>query len=771
VTVGLPQRYRLLGRIGVGGMAEVFRAELVSAEGITRELVIKRVHPRLALDPEAVRRFVDEARVAAKLRHPNVVQVFEFGRTGDHYFLAMELVEGCDLATLLRRAEGGRLAPGVALTVIDALLDGLGYVHALRAADGAPLGLVHRDVSPHNVLLGRAGEVKLADFGIAQASAGGAGSFGAVEGKLAYMAPEQARGDRVDARSDLFSAAAILHEMLTGARVYGAATGDALRERATLGALELAPVDASIAPIEGVLRRALSPASADRYPSASELQEALRAAGDALGLRPDLSALRSLVARDSAPDVAPLQPTDRTLTDAVSSPAAPVARMPGPARPLRKAGRRLLFERVAIALGVLVVSILAERRTRPIARPTGRAPASVRAGRPLRLAMPSGVGAAWWQGALRRRLEAEVDVRVERVELDGPVATARALRSGDVDLALVPSEALRALVTVDAVRRLDTVLPEIDGAGYLALRASLRAESLRWGTSVGAEGEGTYALPVAADLVAFGVSDAARQQAQECVATQRPALDAWLRAHSQLRLPSGASLRRELDDWTSWDLVIASWCWSRRGERLAAVTPDDGAGVGAAVARWGSLGATTDGAVPTAEALAGAREATSVLAAMGAIGAPGPASSERTAVARWASLSWWSGHRAEGWTLARPPRGDRLTLDALGDPAGEGQRGVVGRTWGWSLGRGSSRTARAARLLLLVARESGSEALVDDLGGASAMARRAPVPGPIGDFITASLEQSPFVRLEGPASLDEAESLPARARVLLAGEH
>ena len=157
MTLGLPQRYRLLGRIGVGGMAEVFRAELVSAEGITRELVIKRIHPRLALDAEAVRRFVDEARVAAKLRHPNVVQVYEFGRAGEHYFLAMELVEGCDLATLLRRAEGGRVSPGVGLAVIAALLDALGYVHALRAADGAPMGLVHRDVSPHNVLLGHAG--------------------------------------------------------------------------------------------------------------------------------------------------------------------------------------------------------------------------------------------------------------------------------------------------------------------------------------------------------------------------------------------------------------------------------------------------------------------------------------------------------------------------------------------------------------------------------------------------------------------------------------
>ncbi len=766
MTVGLPQRYRLLGRIGAGGMAEVFRAELMSAEGITRELVIKRIHPRLALDPEAVRRFVDEARVAAKLRHPSVVQVYEFGRDGDHYFLAMELVDGCDLATLLRRAEGGRLAPGVALAVIDALLDALGYVHALRTSDGEPMGLVHRDVSPHNVLLGRAGEVKLADFGIAQASAANPDGRAAVEGKLAYMAPEQARGDRIDARADLFSAAAILHEMLTGRRVYGDAAGEAARLRATGGEVQPVAVDAALAPLGAVLQRALAPSPDDRFASAGDFQQALAGARDALGLHPDVNALRALVARSPAPGAGASASADRTLTDGVV-PADEAPAPPAPSiAPAPKGGRRQFFERVAIALGVLVVSILAERRTRPVARPPGAVRASGRGAHPLRVGLPSGVGAAWWQGPLRRRLEEGVDVGVERVDLDGPAATARALRAGDVDLALVPSEGLRAMVTADAVRRLDTVLPEVDGGGYLALRASLRAESLRWGASVGAEGEGTYALPVAADLVAFGVRDEAMRQAHECVAAQRPALDAWLRAHSSLRLPSGATLRREPDDWTSWDLVIASWCWSRRGGRIATALPDDGAGVAAAVARWGSFGAITDGAVPGAEALAAAREATEALAAMGAL-APVGLVDDGTVVARWAPLSWWSRHRVEGWTLARPPRGDRLTLDAMGDPAGEGQRGIIGRTWGWCLGHGSSRTARAARLLMLITRESAGDALVRDLGGANATAAVSAVEGPMGAFIAASFEQSPFIRLEGPASLEETEELPSHVRALL----
>ena len=428
----------------------------------------------------------------------------------------------------------------------------------------------------------------------------------------------------------------------------------------------------------------------------------------------------------------------------------------------------MFFERVAIAIGVLTVSILAERRTRPIARAPGPT-RSVAPGRPLRVGIPSGVGATWWQPALRRRLEEGVEVRVERVDFDGAVAAARALRAGEVDLALVASENLRAMVTADAVRRLDTVLPEIDGGGYLAIRTTLRAETLRWGASVGAEGEGTYALPVAADLVAFGVSDAARQEADACVAAQRPALDAWLRSHSRLRLPSGASLRRELDGWTSWDLVLASWCWSRQGGHIAAVAPVDGAGVAAAVARWGSLGAPTDGAVPRAEAMTAAAEAVTVLSSMGAI-APSVLAEDPSVVARWAPLSWWSRRGVAGWTLSLPPRGDRLTLDALGDPAGEGQRAVVGRTWGWCLGRGSSRTARAARLLMLLTRESSSESLVRELGGADATARVAVLPGPMGAFIRTALDQSLFIRLEGPASVEDAESLPARTRAMVLGE-
>jgi hypothetical protein len=376
---------------------------------------------------------------------------------------------------------------------------------------------------------------------------------------------------------------------------------------------------------------------------------------------------------------------------------------------------------------------------------------------------------AWWQPTLRRRLEEGVEVRVERVDLEGPIAAARALRAGEIDLALVASENLRAMVTADAVRRLDTVLPEIDGAGYLATRTALRAETLRWGASVGAEGEGTYALPVAADLVAFGVSDAAMQEAGECVAAQRPALDAWLRGHSRLRLPSGASLRRELDGWTSWDLVLASWCWSRHGGHVATVTRSTAPG---SRRRW-RAGARSERRPtersPTAESMTAAPAAIAVLRSMGAVVPSIDAETLRSSPDGRRSRGGSAGVSQAGPSPC-PPRGDRLTLDAMGDPAGEGERAAVGRTWGWCLGRGSSRTARAARLLMLLTRESSERA-----SGARARRRRRDrarhgAARPHGELHPTSLDQSPFIRLEGPASLDDAESLPARTRALLLGE-
>lgn len=211
------ERYDILDRIAIGGMAEVFLAKAYGAHGFEKTLAIKRILPELARDPEFEERFIAEAKVAVRLSHANVVQVFDFGRFEESLFIAMEYVDGLDLAAFLRRIrDGGRHVPlPVAFHIAIEIMRGLDFAHQH--------GVVHRDVSPSNILLSRAGEVKIADFGIAVA-ARGRQSIGTgprkVMGKWRYMSPEQARGDRLDTRSDMFSAAAVIFELFTGSKLF-----------------------------------------------------------------------------------------------------------------------------------------------------------------------------------------------------------------------------------------------------------------------------------------------------------------------------------------------------------------------------------------------------------------------------------------------------------------------------------------------------------------------------------------------------------------------
>ena len=211
------ERYDVLDRIAVGGMAEVFLAKAYGAHGFEKTIAIKRILPELARDPEFEARFIAEAKVAVRLSHANVVQVFDFGRIGETLFIAMEWVDGLDLAALLRKfKDEGRLVPLPAAFHIA--------IEIIRALDFAHQhNVVHRDVSPSNILISRAGEVKIGDFGIAVAAsphrAGGPGPR-KVMGKWRYMSPEQTRGDTLDTRSDLFSAASVLFELFTGEKLF-----------------------------------------------------------------------------------------------------------------------------------------------------------------------------------------------------------------------------------------------------------------------------------------------------------------------------------------------------------------------------------------------------------------------------------------------------------------------------------------------------------------------------------------------------------------------
>ncbi|HUJ63479.1 MAG TPA: serine/threonine-protein kinase, partial [Kofleriaceae bacterium] len=206
-------RYELLRPLARGGMAEVFLARRRAA-GVEKWLVVKRMRPERAGDARFLDLFVREARLSMSLAHQNIVPVFDFGRIDDQVFLAMERIEGRDLGSTLARA-GRPLPPLVAAFIAAECCQALDYAHRRRGADGAPLGIVHRDVTPRNVLLSWAGEVKLTDFGIA-ALAGDHPSK--VIGTPAYMAPEQARGETLDARADVYAVGLVLREALTGVR-------------------------------------------------------------------------------------------------------------------------------------------------------------------------------------------------------------------------------------------------------------------------------------------------------------------------------------------------------------------------------------------------------------------------------------------------------------------------------------------------------------------------------------------------------------------------
>jgi serine/threonine protein kinase len=278
-------RYQLLRKIGRGGMAEVFLAR-VGGGDLAKLLAVKRLLPAYSRNNRLVRRLADEARLTVWLTHPNIVQVFDFGRVGESYFIAMEYVDGCDLRSLIippGDRPPNQLPLEVALEMGYRILDALRFAHTCTDAVGKPLGIIHRDVSPHNVLISRDGHPKLADFGIARAvSADRHTEPGAVLGKFSYMAPEQARGEEYDHRVDIYAAGATLYQMLTGAKPFPERTlEDAVKN-------ELPPPPSALRPsigaaLDGLVLRALAPRPDDRFASASLMADALLEQMQALG--------------------------------------------------------------------------------------------------------------------------------------------------------------------------------------------------------------------------------------------------------------------------------------------------------------------------------------------------------------------------------------------------------------------------------------------------------------------------------------------------------
>ncbi|MCE9667551.1 protein kinase [Myxococcus stipitatus] len=274
-------KYKLLERIATGGMAEIYRARMTAAAGVTKPVVIKKILPGYEDQSAFVSMFVNEARIAVELSHGNIAQVFDFGEVDGQYFIAMEWVDGHPLSRVLRRArEKGlyTLPQPLALLVMVEVLKGLAYAHTRLDDRGRPLRIIHRDVSPQNVLLSYEGQVKLVDFGIARArlASGAEPDETDAKGKYAYFAPEQARGRELDARTDIFAAGTVLYEALCGRLPFEGSVSDVMRKIALGDFPRPRELQPDIPPaLERILLTALAVERDQRYPTAEAFAEAL----------------------------------------------------------------------------------------------------------------------------------------------------------------------------------------------------------------------------------------------------------------------------------------------------------------------------------------------------------------------------------------------------------------------------------------------------------------------------------------------------------------
>ena len=275
-------KYTLFERIGRGGMAEVYKGRIQGPAGFERVFVVKRILPHLSEEPTFIRMFVEEAKLSARLNHPNIVQIFELGNVEGEYFISMEYIRGRDLADTMRAIwkTMGPPRPELVAYVGREACRALAYAHSLTDDSGNPLGMIHRDVSPSNIMLSYEGGVKILDFGIAKAlgEAPETTKSGTMKGKYAYMAPEQTEnGDDVDSRIDIFSCGIVLHEVLTGRRLFKGANDIQTIERVRRCEVPPPSFQNPMCPpeLDNVVLKALARNRDDRFATAAEMADAL----------------------------------------------------------------------------------------------------------------------------------------------------------------------------------------------------------------------------------------------------------------------------------------------------------------------------------------------------------------------------------------------------------------------------------------------------------------------------------------------------------------
>jgi serine/threonine protein kinase len=275
------QRYRFVGRLASGGMAEVYVADAIGVAGVKKRVALKRILPSLASDRAFVTMFLNEARIASTLQHPNIVQTYDVIDDRGEYYIAMELLEGVTLLEMRQRLYRQQRAPtaGQVLYIVDRVLAGLHYAHERKSVEDRPMQVVHRDVSPHNVFLTMDGSVKLLDFGVAKVEAvfGGETESGVVKGKVLYMAPEQCQGLDVDRTADIFAAGALMYVLLTGQHPFrGSNPYDTMRAIIHDTPTPPSSITPQLGtPIDQIVAKAMAKSPADRYASAREMQRAI----------------------------------------------------------------------------------------------------------------------------------------------------------------------------------------------------------------------------------------------------------------------------------------------------------------------------------------------------------------------------------------------------------------------------------------------------------------------------------------------------------------